>query len=116
MLESIEFRNFRALRDTTLPLGPLTLIVGPNGSGKTTALRAIAVPASNGFPPLSTVISAHAPRAAKTALTFHWRFGEQKASALFEWQEGGGTRGALQIAGQHPHGAPPELEATVKAA
>ena len=41
MIESIEFRNFKALRDTTLPLGPFTLIVGPNGSGKTTAARAI---------------------------------------------------------------------------
>jgi predicted ATPase len=41
MFESIEFRNFKALRVTTLPLSRFTLIVGPNGSGKTTALNAI---------------------------------------------------------------------------
>lgn len=41
MIESIAFKNFKLLRDTTLPLGPLTLIVGPNGSGKTTALHGI---------------------------------------------------------------------------
>jgi predicted ATPase len=40
MITSIRFRNFRALRDTTLPLGPFTVIVGPNGSGKSTAMRA----------------------------------------------------------------------------
>jgi predicted ATPase len=40
MIESIEFKNFKALRDTTLPLSRFTLIVGPNGSGKSTALQA----------------------------------------------------------------------------
>jgi predicted ATPase len=41
MIESIEFKNFKALRDTTLPLGPCTIIVGPNGSGKSTVLQAL---------------------------------------------------------------------------
>ncbi len=41
MIESIEFKNFKALRDTTLPLGPCTVIVGPNGSGKSTVLEAL---------------------------------------------------------------------------
>jgi predicted ATPase len=40
MFESIEFKNFKALRNTTLPLSRFTLIVGPNGSGKSTALQA----------------------------------------------------------------------------
>ena len=43
MIESIHFKNFKVLRDTTLPLGPFTLIVGPNGSGKSTALQALEV-------------------------------------------------------------------------
>jgi predicted ATPase len=42
MIKSIEFENFKALRQTTLPLGRFTLIVGPNGSGKSTALNALA--------------------------------------------------------------------------
>ncbi|MCI0489192.1 MAG: AAA family ATPase [Blastocatellia bacterium] len=41
MIESVEFHNFKALRDTVLPLSRFTLIVGPNGSGKSTALQAL---------------------------------------------------------------------------
>ena len=41
MIEAIEFRNFKALRKTTLPLGPFTLLLGPNGAGKTTVLQAL---------------------------------------------------------------------------
>lgn len=41
MIESVHFRNFKALRNTTLPLGRCTLIVGPNASGKSTALQAL---------------------------------------------------------------------------
>jgi predicted ATPase len=41
MIKSIHFQNFKALRDATLPLGPFTLIVGPNASGKSTAMEAL---------------------------------------------------------------------------
>src|SRR3954454_7824811 len=41
MIESIEFTNFKALRQTTLPLAPFTLLLGPNGSGKSTVLQAL---------------------------------------------------------------------------
>jgi len=41
MIKEIRYKNFKALRDTTLPLGRFTLIVGANGTGKTTALRAL---------------------------------------------------------------------------
>jgi predicted ATPase len=41
MIESIEFTNFKALRKTTLPLSPFSLLLGPNGSGKTTVLQAL---------------------------------------------------------------------------
>ena len=41
-IKSIKFKNVKVLRKTVLPLGRFTLLIGPNGSGKTTALRALA--------------------------------------------------------------------------
>jgi predicted ATPase len=41
MIEIVEFTNFKVLRKTTLPLAPFTLLLGPNGSGKTTVLQAL---------------------------------------------------------------------------
>lgn len=41
MITKIRYKNFKALRDATLPLGRFTLIVGANGSGKTSAMRAL---------------------------------------------------------------------------
>lgn len=37
----IEFKNFRCLRETSLELTPLTVIVGPNASGKSSILQAL---------------------------------------------------------------------------
>jgi predicted ATPase len=44
MIKAIRFKNFKALRDTELPLGRITIIVGANGTGKSTALEAIRLP------------------------------------------------------------------------
>lgn len=41
MIESIQFENFKVLREATLLLAPCTVLVGPNGSGKTTVLQAL---------------------------------------------------------------------------
>jgi predicted ATPase len=41
MIKEIRYKNFKALRDATLPLGRFTLIVGANGTGKSTAIKAI---------------------------------------------------------------------------
>ena len=40
-IKSIQFKNVKVLRNTVLPLGRFTLLIGPNGSGKTTALRGL---------------------------------------------------------------------------
>lgn len=40
-LTELQIRNFGCLRDVTLGLQPLTVLVGPNDSGKTTVLRAL---------------------------------------------------------------------------
>lgn len=41
MITEIRYKNFKALRDATLPLGRFTLIVGANGTGKTTAMQTL---------------------------------------------------------------------------
>ena len=41
MIEKVAYRNFKTLRDVTIDLGPLTVLVGPNGCGKTSALDGI---------------------------------------------------------------------------
>ena len=41
MLQSVHFQNFRCLRDVKLNLAPLTVLVGPNSSGKTTVLEGL---------------------------------------------------------------------------
>ncbi|MBN8725182.1 MAG: AAA family ATPase [Acidobacteria bacterium] len=57
MIESVEFKNYKALQDTKLPLSPFTLIIGPNGSGKTTALKAIELAAKTASMKYSRVVS-----------------------------------------------------------
>ena len=41
MLRSIRLQNFKAHRDTTVPLERFTILVGPNGTGKTSVLEAL---------------------------------------------------------------------------
>lgn len=41
MLQSVKIRNFQSLKDLTLELGPLTVVVGDSSSGKTALIRAL---------------------------------------------------------------------------
>lgn len=41
MITSLTIENFKAHRSTTIQLGRLTVLVGPNGSGKTSVLQAL---------------------------------------------------------------------------
>jgi len=41
VISSIQFRHFKALRAASLQLEPFNLIIGPNGSGKTSLIQAI---------------------------------------------------------------------------
>lgn len=66
MISSLRLRDLRSHRDTTLELGPITVLAGPNGSGKTTVLRALGQAAE-----LLRGLDVHAP-----ALTAWTRRGE----------------------------------------
>ena len=41
VIASIAFRNFKALRNTRVALLPFNLVIGPNGSGKTSLIEAV---------------------------------------------------------------------------
>src|ERR1700733_10767096 len=41
MLQRVEIENFRALRSVHVPLRPLTVLIGPNDSGKSAFLAAL---------------------------------------------------------------------------
>lgn len=41
MIASVQFKNFKALRAASLRLEPFNLVIGPNGSGKTSLIQAL---------------------------------------------------------------------------
>jgi len=41
MISAITIQNFKSYRNATLPLAPLTLLVGANASGKSNAIEAM---------------------------------------------------------------------------
>jgi predicted ATPase len=41
VIASIGFRNFKALRNTQIALAPFNLVIGPNGSGKTSLIESV---------------------------------------------------------------------------
>jgi predicted ATP-dependent endonuclease of OLD family len=40
-IQSVRIKNFRALKDVTVPFDSVTTFIGPNGTGKSTVLRAL---------------------------------------------------------------------------
>lgn len=62
MIESVHFKNFKVLRDATLPLGRFTLTVGPNGSGKSTALQALQAVGNMDSMQFEKILTAGLPR------------------------------------------------------
>ena len=80
-LKKIHVKNFRSLRDVTLPLKPLTVLVGPNASGKSNALRALEVLnrlMMDEKPPPVSALQSHlwAGEASHINFQFHSRVGE----------------------------------------
>jgi predicted ATPase len=80
MIESIEFKNFKVLRDCKLPLGPCNILVGPNGSGKSTVLLALQGISDPGCERSPLSIGAN-PETAKAEVSLNW--GEPKPGVAF---------------------------------
>jgi predicted ATPase len=77
VFKSITFKNFKALRDTTLPLSPFTLLLGPNGSGKSTVLQSLETIANRGALDIRKVASVGANLG-----------GDHPVQVLLDWAEG----------------------------
>lgn len=50
MIDRVHFENFKSLKDVTIDLGRLTVLVGPNGCGKSSVLQALELLARTGVP------------------------------------------------------------------
>lgn len=92
MIESIQFKNFKALRDTTLPLGPFTVLVGPNGSGKSTVLQALEVMSGRRKVHHDAIISAdlRADDGAVVEVCLKWGAPFEGMQVLRGWRHDGG--------------------------
>jgi len=87
MIRQITFKNFKALRDTKLPLGQLTLMVGPNGSGKSTVFQALlAMQQPDFFTDLSEILAAGARKNARVEVKAEWS-GEATGAFVAHWDE-----------------------------
>ncbi len=89
MFESIQFQNFKALRDTTLPLSRFTLIVGPNGSGKSTALNAVFYIRAPHVCNFQQIRSATAPPIDGVILTAIWKEPANEYRVVANWTSRG---------------------------
>ena len=89
MFEWIEFQNYKALRKANLPLSRFTLIVGANGSGKSTALNAITALANPRKWLADAIRTAGVPASESVQLTAKWV--EDKGAYRFtsQWTPGG---------------------------
>lgn len=77
MLQSFHIQNFKCLRDTTLELGPFTVLIGPNDSGKTSILDALRLLGQTFTHPWLEVLSA-----ANLGTVLTWR----REAGEIQWQ------------------------------
>ncbi len=91
MIESIQFRNFRALREAMLPLGRFTLIVGPNGSGKSTVLKALEIAAAPDGLGFEQVVTADQRQDGSTKVEVEFFFDQplKGIRLILQWSFGG---------------------------
>src|SRR5882724_9271973 len=85
MIEWIEFKNFKVLRNAKLPLGRFTLIVGANGSGKSTALYAVLALGNQMNWDSRSIRSAGVPETEPVVTTAKWGEVENEILISLQW-------------------------------
>jgi len=100
MIEWIEFRNFKALRNAKLPLSQFTLIVGPNGSGKSTALQSVLYLNDPGRTDFDQIRTSGPFGGDLTEMGAKWAEGQKEAVVEVQWSRAF-TRGHLIPGGNH---------------
>lgn len=104
MIKSVEFHNFRVLRKTILPLSPFTLIVGPNGSGKTTTLQALQGAARPGDFQYDRIATAGLQKDARAIvqIVINWGERDEGLKTTVRWNLSGTSHPSHQGPGGHP--------------
>ena len=85
MIQSVQFKNFKALRNTALPLSQFTLIVGPNGSGKSTALAGISTLAEPTRGNFHQLLSAGLPLSDHVTIEANWPEAGRAYKVIVHW-------------------------------
>lgn len=91
MIESVRFENFKALRDTMLPLSRFTLIVGPNGSGKSTALLGV-LALGRGIGNFEQLRTAGLRDSEQVTISAKWQEPDNGYVLKKSWSRGGGSQ------------------------
>ncbi|MGZ3459464.1 MAG: AAA family ATPase, partial [Archangium sp.] len=76
MIRKVHFKNFRCLRDVELTLEPLTVLVGPNSSGKTTVLEGLR-------PPPAFQVSDFWRHQRSAELSIEWLYADGSAADIY---------------------------------
>lgn len=94
MFTELVFKNVRALRDARLALGPLNLLVGPNGSGKTTVLESLRW-LKGAFPDHESLLTVGSPRDAKAEVSYTFRGASETGTLTVTSRRTSGTNQGL---------------------
>jgi predicted ATPase len=93
VIKEIHFQNFRVIRDARLPLSQVTVIVGPNGGGKSTVLQSLELlrQPSGEYDRLVSIDRKDA--GLPVVLAFVW---EDELKTVLDWTPGNSTKSVLR--------------------
>ena len=81
-VENVSFRNYGIIRRFGTPLDGLTVLVGPNGVGKSSVLRGIEASLAGDNPPTDSVVRFHVDAGDSETLALLWRLDALDATVL----------------------------------